>query len=65
MKLHRNEHGLLRGDIKYDVGFPATVMPHILPVVYPCMRCGTLTLHVAVQQPTGLSFKFPLSLIHI
>jgi hypothetical protein len=61
MKLHRNEQGLLRGDLQYDVGFPATVKPEIAPVVYPCANCGTLTFHVVVEQPTGLGIKLPFA----
>lgn len=61
MKLHRNESGLLRGDLEYDVGFPATVMSEITPIVFPCSDCGGITLHVTVQQPTGLGFKLPFA----
>lgn len=61
MKLHRNEQGLLRGDLQYDVGFPATVKPEITPVVYPCSSCGMLTFHVVVEQPTGLGIKLPFA----
>lgn len=59
--LNRDEHGQLRGDIDYGVGFPATVVGHILPIVYPCMRCGTLTLHVVIEQPHGLAIKLPFA----
>lgn len=61
MKLHRNEQGLLRGDLEYDVGFPATVKPEITPIVYPCSNCGSLSLHVVIEQPTGLGFKLPFA----
>ena len=61
MKLHRNEQGLLRGDIEYDVGFPATVKPEITPVIYPCTNCAGLTLHVAIEQPTGVGIKLPFT----
>lgn len=61
MRLHRNELGLLRGDLEYDVGFPATVKPEITPVLFPCTNCGGLTLHVAVEQPTGLGIKLPFA----
>ncbi len=59
MKLHRNEQGLLRGDLEYDVGFPATVNAEITPVLYPCSNCGSISFHVVVVQPTGLGFKLP------
>jgi len=61
MKLHRNENGLLRGDLEYDVGFPATVIPEITPIVFPCTNCGGITLHVAMQQPTGVGIKLPFA----
>lgn len=61
MKLHRNEHGLLRGDLEYDVGFAATVLPHIAPIVFPCAQCGDITFHVVIEQPTGLAFKLPFA----
>jgi hypothetical protein len=59
LKLHRDENGLLRGDLDYGVGFPATVMPEITPIVFPCTSCAGITLHISVQQPTGLGFKLP------
>ncbi|MEW4530452.1 hypothetical protein [Maioricimonas sp. JC845] len=61
MKLCRNQQGLLRGDIEYDTGFPATVKANITPVVYPCSNCGSLSLHVVVEQPTGLGIKLPFA----
>jgi hypothetical protein len=61
MTLHRDQHGLLRGDIEYNTGFPATVLPHISPILFPCSRCGTVTFHIAVEQPTGLAFKLPFA----
>ena len=61
MKPQRNEQGLLRGDLQYDVGFPATVKPEITPVLYPCPSCGSLTFHVVAEQPTGLAIKLPFS----
>lgn len=61
MQLHRNDKGLLRGDLEYDVGFPATVLPEITPILYPCSNCGGITLHVAVEQPTGVGFKLPFA----
>jgi hypothetical protein len=59
MSLTRDQNGLLRGDLQYDVGFPATVLAHITPVLYPCPNCGSVTLHVVVEQPTGLAIKIP------
>lgn len=61
MKLHRNENGLLRGDLIYETGFPATVRADIAPVVFPCTECCGLTLHVLVEQPTGLGIKIPFA----
>lgn len=61
MKLHRNEQGLLRGDIQYDVGFPATVKPEITPIVYPCANCGAISFHVVIEQPTGVGLKLPFA----
>jgi hypothetical protein len=59
MTLERDQNGILRGDLQYDVGFPATVLSHITPVLYPCTSCGIVTLHVVVEQPTGLAIKIP------
>lgn len=59
MDADRDENGILRGDLQYDVGFPATIRSDIVPVFYPCPKCGTLTLHVVVEQPTGLAIKIP------
>jgi hypothetical protein len=61
MQPQRNEHGVLRGDLDYDIGFPVTVIERITPVMFPCPRCGELTLHVAVEQPTGLAIKIPFA----
>jgi len=61
MKLHRNEHGLLRGDLDYGVGFPATVKADITPVLYPCSKCGSIAVHVVIEQPTGLGIKIPFA----
>jgi len=57
--LTRDANGVLRGDLQYDEGFPATVLTHISPVLYPCPNCGGATLHVVVEQPTGLAIKTP------
>ena len=51
----------MRGDLEYDTGFPATVMSNITPIIFPCSQCGTITLHVAVEQPTGLALKIPFA----
>jgi hypothetical protein len=59
MTLTRDHNGVLRGDLQYDVGFPATVLPQIAPVLYPCPNCGTVMFHVVVEQPTGLAIKIP------
>ena len=61
MKIHRNEQALLRGDLEYDFVFPATVKPEITPILYPCPNCGSLSLHIVIEQPTGLAIKLPFS----
>jgi len=61
VEVYRNEQGLLRGDLQYDVGFPATVRPDIAPIVYPCATCGTLKFHVLVEQPVGLFIRLPFA----
>ncbi len=55
----RDAHGLLKGDLHYNVGFPVTILSHITPLLHGCTECEAITLHVVGEQPTGPGIKVP------
>ena len=57
MEPGRDDKGILYGDLEYDEGFSCTVLSHVTPVLFPCVNCGTIELHVIFEQPTGPAIK--------
>ena len=46
------------GKLDYGDGEPITVLSHIAPILFPCVNCASLSLHVVGEQPYGPSVGF-------
>jgi hypothetical protein len=57
-RLYRNDEGMLRGTLDYDGG-PVTIVEHVLPLLFPCVQCNSLTFHVVGSEHAGLGIRFP------
>lgn len=57
-RAYRDDKGLLRGTLDY-AGGRVQIVEHIVPVLLPCVECGSLTYHVLSWEHAGLGFQIP------
>ncbi|MBN2577631.1 MAG: hypothetical protein JXB10_01390 [Pirellulales bacterium] len=60
--MNRDKNRILYGDLVYERrNWPITVLSSIPPILYPCTNCGSITLHVVGEQPTGIGIQIPFT----
>jgi hypothetical protein len=59
--IKRDEMGILVGDLDYGCAYPVTIIPHIAPFLYPCLKCGALAFHFVGEQHAGLGIRIPFA----
>jgi hypothetical protein len=57
----RDEMGILKGDLDYGARCPVTVLSLIAPVLYPCVKCRSMTFHLVGEQHAGIWIKVPFA----